>query len=219
MLYITRYLLFTLLSLSITSLTLAQDGAESSQVTALDCDDNNSIANLRGDCSDMTEISKPVVIIDVRNKSDEESAKIIYDAVKLIAKDSSYSARANELLKAEKNIRVLHDETEGSHATLLVAAGLHSLVERPDLKKHIVAGAVSAEVGSLAFKKFIASSLPEKNRNMASRIAGLVTACFVGVAKEAYDSRKPAKHTVDAKDALATCGGGAGILLKTEFKF
>jgi hypothetical protein len=41
----------------------------------------------------------------------------------------------------------------------------------------------------------------------------------VGVAKEVYDSRFPQSHTVDKKDAIATCAGGAGILLKIEIKF
>lgn len=68
-----------------------------------------------------------------------------------------------------------------------------------DKKLHFIAGAASAVAAGIACA-FIYSP--------ATWLAAAVAPIVAGIGKEFYDARTPAKHTVDANDALATMAGG-----------
>lgn len=80
-----------------------------------------------------------------------------------------------------------------------------------DKALHVIAGALAYLVGA---------GIAHLIGKAPSTTVGIATAVSVGIAKELYDlilnaramrQSTPAPHSVDVKDALATCFGGLGM--------
>lgn len=197
----------------------AEEDSKQHSASSEECADNNSLAQLRGECNEHEAMKKEVYVIDLRNLNQEAAELKIVSVLRDMAKNESISERSRMMLNEKKNIRVLTDSDDGPDGTLLVAGAINRLLNRPDYIMHFGAGAITAKFSNEVYEKLFGKELKQKNLLWTTKVASFVTACVVGVAKEIYDKHHPKKHTSDPMDAKITCAGGAGIMFKTNFKF
>jgi hypothetical protein len=130
---------------------------------------------------------------------------------------------AIDLLRKKEKDQGQNDLIDSAKITLYPIAGAlisNSLYpDQADKRLHVIAGAgIHAVTTTVAFKFSQNSTLTSKKKRLLVENAGPVAGLAVGIIKEIlYDARNRDRHTVDARDAIATALG-AGFIPKLNIR-